>query len=422
MPATIINGRSTTPEFLMRKTLQHILLNWLLPAAAFAMVIAAAAGCESDSIAPKPPTQKEAATAQWNDARASVLGGLADDQFKTGNFEKCRFTVDEALRLDPKNSDLHLLSAKLAIEQGELELAERELGTARDLDPKNAEADYLSGVICQRWQKPEAAAEFYETACEKNPAELAYVLARAEMLVAMDHRQDAIELLQEKMSYFEHSATIRDAVGELLVQEKQYPQAVETLREASVLASDDLAIRDHLAMACFLNNDYREAADLFTRLMRDPAYDAQAPIHLARGECFMQLDKITDARAEFEAACRLDPSSSQGWLGVAKTAMALGDQRRAELSIQRVQAVDPDSADAMLMLGYLRLKQERFPEAMAAFRVASTLDRSDPVPLCMIGYVLEKTGRGDQASPFFAKALRLKPNDELAMKLMASVE
>jgi hypothetical protein len=40
----------------------------------------------------------------------------------------------------------------------------------------------------------------------------------------------------------------------------------------------------------------------------------------------------------------------------------------------------------------------------------------------MMGYVLEKTGRSDQASPFFAKALRLKPDDELAMKLMASIE
>jgi cytochrome c-type biogenesis protein CcmH/NrfG len=50
------------------------------------------------------------------------------------------------------------------------------------------------------------------------------------------------------------------------------------------------------------------------------------------------------------------------------------------------------------------------------------LDRSDPVSLCMMGYVLEKTGRADLASPFFAKALRISPNDELAMKLMASIE
>jgi tetratricopeptide (TPR) repeat protein len=418
MPAMPIDER---PGTFMRKKLQHIIIGRLLPAAAFAVVIAAVAGCESDSSAAKQPTQKEAATAQWNGARAAVLGGLAEDQFKTGNFEKSRSTIDQAIALDPKNPNLHLLSAKVAIENGQLELAERELTTAGTLDPKNAEVDYLSGVICQRWQKPEAAAQFYETAGEKNPSELAYVLARAEMMVAMDQRKDAIALLQEKMTYFEHSATIRDAVGELLVQEGQYPQAVETLREASILASDDPAIRNHLAMACFQNHDYREAADLFTRLLHDPAYDARAEVHLAHGECLMQLDRIADARTEFETTCRLDPASVQGWLGVAKTGIATGDLRRTELSIQRVQSIDPDSADAMLMLGYLRLKQERYPESMAAFRTASTLDRSDPVALCMMGYVLEKTGRSDQASPFFAKALRIRPDDELARKLMASL-
>ena len=193
------------------------------------------------------------------------------------NFEKSRYTVDEALKLNPKDANLHILSAKLGIEQGELELAERELATARVLDPKNAEADYLSGVICQRWQKPDAAAEFYEIACEKNPAELAYVLARAEMLVAMDRRSDAITMLQEKCTYFEHSATIRDALGELLVQDGQHALAVETLQEASVLAADDLSIREHLAMACFVNNDYRDAADLFT-----PA-DARSGLRFACG-------------------------------------------------------------------------------------------------------------------------------------------
>jgi Flp pilus assembly protein TadD len=407
----------------MRPRILKILLHRLLPAAVFAAVVIAIAGCQSSTtVAAKQPTPTEAATAEWNGARASVLGGLAEDQYKTGNFDKCRYTVDQALVLDAKNPNLHLLSAKLAIEQGQLELAERELSTARTLDPKSAEADYLSGVICQRWQKPEDAAQFYESACEKNPAELAYVLARAEMLVLMDRRLDAIALLQEKMTYFEHSATIRDAVGELLVQEGQTSQAVDILREASVLASDDLSIRNHLAMACFVNKDYREASDLFARLMRDPDYDGRADIHLAQAECLMQLDRLPDARTEFEAACRLDPSSTQGWLGVAKAALQAGDLRRCELAIDRARSIDPDSADGMLMLGYLRLKQQRYPQAMAAFRTASTLDRSDPVSLCMMGYVLEKTGRADQASPFFAKALRIDPNDELAMKLMASIE
>ena len=53
--------------------------------------------------------------------------GLARDQYQSGNFDKCRSTLNEALRIDPKNARLHVLSAKLAIEQAQLETADREL-------------------------------------------------------------------------------------------------------------------------------------------------------------------------------------------------------------------------------------------------------------------------------------------------------
>ena len=44
--------------------------------------------------------------------------------------------------------------------------------------PKNAEADYLSGVVNQRWQKPEVALEFYSAAADKETGELAFATGR----------------------------------------------------------------------------------------------------------------------------------------------------------------------------------------------------------------------------------------------------
>src|SRR5690349_8169529 len=82
-----------------------------------------AGGCAGN----KKETSKQAAGQRWNAARAGVLLTLARDQYASGNFDKCRKTLDDALKLDPENPQLHLLSAKLSIEQGQLELAEREL-------------------------------------------------------------------------------------------------------------------------------------------------------------------------------------------------------------------------------------------------------------------------------------------------------
>src|SRR5437867_2865776 len=147
---------------------------WLVAAAALAILVSAG-GCQNGK-----ERNTKAATARWNGTRANVLYSLAKDQFKAGNLEECRKTVNSALKLDPKNPALHILSARLAIEQGQLEAAERELADARKLAPNAAEAYYLSGVIYQRWQKPQTAYEFYTAASDKAPGELAYVIARAE--------------------------------------------------------------------------------------------------------------------------------------------------------------------------------------------------------------------------------------------------
>jgi Flp pilus assembly protein TadD len=383
-----------------------------------AILVVSIAGCSST----RKPSQKEIATKHWNAARADVLHSLARDQYNTGHFEKCRKTLEEALRLNPENANLHVLAGKLALEQGQLETAERSLKLANQLDARNAEADYLSGIIYQRWQKLELALECYHSASEKAPEELAYVLAQAEVLVIMDRLDQALALLRGKMSQFEYSAVIRDAVGQLLMQAGRHQEAVETLRHAMLLAEDEPTIREHLALALFHNKQYREAADLLTRLLTNERFYKRADLHIALAESQIQLGRISDARRTFETATQLSPNSPAAWLGVAKTAMQLNDQRRAELSVRKALSIDGANAESHLLLGYLRLRQDRMNDALTAFQKASALSPSDPVALCMIGYVMEKTGNGEQAFSYYARALQVKPGDEMAAKLLAAMD
>jgi len=378
--------------------------------------LASVAGCGS-----MKNEQKIKAKQEWNSARANVLYSLAKDQYATGNFDKSRQTVDEALGMDPQNVGLRILSAKLNIEQGRLENAEGDLKLARATAPKNAEADYLTGVIYQRWQKPQAAFDYYRAASEKAPSELAYVMARAEMLVAMDQQQQALVLLQEKVTYFEHSAVIRDAVGQLLVQQKKYKEGVDMLRQASILATDDMSIREHLALAMFYAGQYREASDALTRLTKKDGYDDRADLFAALGECQLNLGQYRDARSTFETATQLSPSSAGMWLSHAKAAMQLNDIKRADVSLKKAIALAPENSEAHLLMGYMRLRQNDLAAALPAFKKAAALDQNDTVSLCMVGYALERMGKPEQAVQYYSKALRLKPNDEMATKFMASV-
>jgi tetratricopeptide (TPR) repeat protein len=388
---------------------------------ALGLVLLTATGCNAPGEKTHAQTQKENAQKQWAGARAGVMGSLAKEQYEGGNFEKARTTIDEALKMDPDNVGIRVLSARLAIEQGNLELADKELVTARRLDPKNAEADYLSGVVCQRWQRAAEAYEFYRSASEKQPSELAYLLAQAETLVGLNRGEEALKLLQAKVVFFEYSATIRDAVGQLLMQSGKYPQAVEVLHQASVLATDDLTVREHLALAHFKNKQYTEAADVLGRLVKDEKFARRADLQLALGECQLEMNKPRDARATFETASQLNPNHAPIWVGFGKAALQLNDLRRAEIALKRSLSIEPASSEANLLLGYVRLRQNNYEQALGSFRKASALDTGDTVSLCMVGFTLEKLGRNEEALKIYAQALKMKPNDELATRLMADI-
>lgn len=382
--------------------------------------IALLAGCQSSPDHQK--TQREAAQQQWNQTRAGIMHSLALDQFKTGNFDKARRTVDEALTIDPQNIQLHILSARISIEQNRLDQADQQLKQALVLNPQSAEALYYSGIVAQRWQKFEEALAYYTRASEAQPIEPAYLLARAEMLTMLDRRPEALSALQDKLVYFEHSAVLRDAVGQLLMQEGQYVKAADLFRQASILAGDDLSIREHLATAQFFAGDYRSASETLSRLVDNPAYAERTDLLVMLGEAYLQNGQLVQSRQILLKATSLDPASTPAWMGLGKTALALNDFQRAESAIRRAISLSPESADTHLSLGYLRMRQGQYEQAVRSFQTANRLNPLDAVSLCLIGRVYELQGQHDEALAWYGKALRTNPQEELALRLMATAQ
>lgn len=388
----------------------------------FAPIIVLALGMAAASCQNKKPQDKEVAQKNWAQARASVLYGLAQDQYKGHDFDGCKETLGQALKIAPDSPPLHTLAAKVDIEKGHLELAEQELELSRKFGPNDPEAYYLSGVVYQRWQKPLTALEFYKQASQRAPAELAYVLAQSEMLVALNRSPEALQLLQAKVAYFENSGTIRDAVGQLLVQAGRYSEAIDMFRQASILSEDDDAIRERLAFACYYNKQYRDCCEALNRLLEKDAYAKRADLFALRGECQMSLSDPHGARQSFETATDLNPLSARYWKDLGRAALEAGDSKRAEYALHRSIGIDNSVAETYLLSGYVRLKQAKYPEALAAFERASTLEPRDTVSLCMVGYTCEKMGRHDKAMECYSRAMKLQPGDDMARELMAQVD
>jgi tetratricopeptide (TPR) repeat protein len=383
----------------------------------FASVAGAVAtiGCSADQ-----KTQKQQAHDKWNNTRATVLCSLATDQYKSGNLDKCQQTVNQALQMDATNPALHLLAARVDIELGRLESAERRLRTAGELNPTNGEVDYLMGVVQQRWQRPEPALAAYTRAAEKKPEDPAYVIAQAEMLVQLNDTDRALSTLLDRVSAFEHSAAIRDAIGQLYEQTGQADQAIEYYRQASVLDPQDLGTRERLGLALYRKGEFSDALTQFRRVLRENESEARIDVRLLAAECLLQSGGVAEARQDYEKIAVQDPRSTSAWAGVCKTSLRLGDVRRAEAAIIKAVAIEPNSAQLQVMMGYVRMKQGRLDDAMASFRRASQADKDDAVSLSMIGMIMHKQGRSSDAVEMYRRALSIDPHDELAVKLLAS--
>jgi Flp pilus assembly protein TadD len=102
--------------------------------------------------------------------------------------------------------------------------------------------------------------------------------------------------------------------------------------------------------------------------------------------------------------------------------MAQNDYARAEIALKRALSLDPARSETRLLMGYLRLKQGKVQDALSSFQRASALDSSDTVSLCMVGYSLQQLGRHDEAIRYYAQALKIKPGDEMAARMMASLD
>ena len=374
-------------------------------------ILLMAGGCESGK------TKKEVAQ-HWNATRAAVQGSVASERYKLGNLEDARKAVDDAIKLDPDNAVYRILSARIYIDRNQLEAADAELTIARKSAPNNGEVEYLAGVIYQRWERPQLALEHYIQACAKTPGELAYLMARAEMLVQLDRLDEAVRLLEERLNYYEYSGAIRDMLGELYLQQGKIPQAIESLHQATILSPDEPSIREHLARVLFRAGQYRESLEQFDLLLRVPQYQKRADLLLLKGECHIQLQQWREARAALESSLEQNASSVAALLAMGKVALKTNDLDRAELSARKAMALAPDDARVHLALGYVRLRQQRWGDALSSFQKASALDPKDPVALCLIGLAYEKSGQHDQAMNYYAQALQLKPDDPLANSLM----
>lgn len=364
--------------------------------------------------------QKNVQQAQqrWKDARGTLLLQAAQRQFDAGDLTQSTKTLDDAINYDPTNGKLHLLAARISLEQGQLERCFRKLEIAADLSPQLSEIPYYQGVVQQRWQKYEPARDYYLKACKLEPDNVAYLLAAAEMDLSLHQQDQALNRLLSRVDYFDQNAGIRVALGDIYRMRQDYATAISYYRQAALLNPEELTTSEELGNTLLLDGQYDQAAQVFEQLITNDKYAQRRDVKQMLTRCYMNTRQYEKARKIFEAMRQSNMHDIEAWAGLGHVAMKQQDLVAAMRVASRLQSLAPDRHEGYLMAGLCYHQKGDFAHAADMFTQACKLMPKSSEPAILLGLSLQNSGKLDAASQAYAEALRRQPEDQRARQLL----
>lgn len=193
----------------------------------------------------------------------------------------------EALKISPETEDDTLLAASLAEQNQQYDVAETAYRRVLAKDPKSEPANAGLGQLLIRDKKYAEAETFLRAALEKLPDDPA-LSAQLATALAAENKAEAVPLLQKL-----HAA---------------HP--------------NDLAVTHMLAQVLSDAGDDAGSDQLYPALLAASPNDPTLLVE--HGQNLVRMGKFAEAFAAFDKATQIDPSSSDGWSGLAFAASRTG--------------------------------------------------------------------------------------------------
>ncbi len=150
-----------------------------------------------------------------------------------------------------------------------------------------------------------------------------------------------------------------------------------------------------------------EAAELYRKLLREPALPLQA-LNLA-AVAFSRIGDLKLAERALTKALKKDPADPEALGNLARLSEQAGNHRRARDIFRRALKVRPDDADLHYGLGCAEAAMANMKAAEAAFENALALAPDHLRAINNLGNALAVQGRAAEAKEVYRRALDLDP-------------
>ncbi|MFO1395978.1 MAG: tetratricopeptide repeat protein [Burkholderiales bacterium] len=232
-----------------------------------------------------------------------LLAGIAQ---RSGRIEDALPLADAAVAADPQNVEGHLVQASLRNAAGRFADAAQSAARGLALRPDMPEALVLHGLALHRLgQQAEALAD-YERALAARADYLPALVNRAAALKDLERFADALagyDAVLARVPGQPEALTNRAAV---LTELGRYAEALASAERATTLMPHYYEAWHNRGVALVALQRYDEAIECYTRAVGAAA--DFAPSYQGRASALGHLRLYELALADYEAACRLDPT------------------------------------------------------------------------------------------------------------------
>lgn len=405
----------------------------LILAACGCLLFAGLAGCESlfksrllERHSDNNP--RAAAEDRWNTVRARVKLRQAEQHFEAGRLDQAEATLLEVCSLSPKEIAAYKLATRLFLERGQLAKAREMITAAEALPNFDAEAEYLAGMVEDRYGNLTGALTRYHAAQTLDEDVPEYLLAAAEVQMALKRPAEALALVEPRLKDFEGFAPLQMLAARINQRLGRKRAALEHARIARLLQTDDPRIDIEVGLLAIWAGQHAEAVGLLRPLV-DRAFD-HAPIGTSRdpkgnidivgpsivralAEAYIALKDFKEARVVLRPLMARAPEDVTTWCLFIRAALMSGDLDAAAEAVATFNRRNTPTAETLLLEAYISCEKGAYVAARSAARAALRIDANLESAFWLLGRAAQESGRLDEARKAYVKALALDPGSEV---------
>ena len=292
----------------------------------------------------------------------------------------------------------------------DLPAARADFEQALKVEPSLFSATVNLAALDIQEKKPEQARKRLETSLQAEPRNHYARLALADLQLRDKSATDqAKNLLAEGVKLSPTEPSLRLSLIELLINKRQYKEALAVAQEATVALPNDPRVLDALGRAQAEAGEIEQAVSTFRRVA-DANQRSAAP-YLRLADIYAATNRKPAAETALRKALEVEPDSAPAQEALAGLMLSSGRFREAIELARKMQEQRPRAVSGYAFEATVHLRQKSVEPALAAYRKGLAVKDHDPELARQYYLTLHRSGRRADGDRYGAEWIKAHPND-----------